>query len=210
MFIVHIWSPKSIFKICQKSRFFENKDLGWMLIWIININLWCYIWCWKQHSIIVAHFHQKCCISATNVVLSIQTSIFIWMNVQNPEKSTFVPKNKIFVGNEQQWCLYIIMLLPALNIGPCAFVDNIYQHPSTILRFSKNFDFWHILKIDFEHDLLNITNCQHIAEGASVATNRQQILYPLSHKATFICSAYCFHILIKPLICGNKSNNCCL
>ena len=57
------------------------------------------------------------------------------------------------------------MLLPASNIASYAHVDNSNQHPSTILRFSKNLDFWQILKIDFEHhicchvyDLSNITN----------------------------------------------------
>ena len=64
------------------------------------------------------------------------------------------------------------MLLPASNIASWAHVDNSNQHPSMILRFSKNADFWQFLKIDFEHhicchdyDLSNITNCQHIGGG---------------------------------------------
>ena len=64
------------------------------------------------------------------------------------------------------------MLLPASNIASWAHVDNSNQHPSMILRFSKNADFWQFLKIDFEHhicchdyDLSNITNWQHIGGG---------------------------------------------
>ena len=42
------------------------------------------------------------------------------------------------------------MLLPASNIASCACVDDSNQHPSRILRFSKNLDFWQILKMNFE------------------------------------------------------------
>ncbi len=65
------------------------------------------------------------------------------------------------------------MLLPASNIASWANVDNSNQHPSMILRFSKNLDLLQLfLKIDFEHhiccniyDLSNITNWQHIGGG---------------------------------------------
>ena len=57
-------------KLSEIEIFRKSKDRGWMLIWIINMSSWCYIWCWKQHSIIVAHFQQKCCFSATNVDFS--------------------------------------------------------------------------------------------------------------------------------------------
>ena len=73
------------------------------------------------------------------------------------------------------------MLLPASNIASWTHVDNSNQHPSTILRFSKNLDFWQILKMDFEvhiccneYDLSNITNWQHIGGGLcgnKLATN---------------------------------------
>ena len=73
------------FQNLSKIEIFRKcKDRGWMLIWIINMSPWCYIWCWKQHSIIVAHFQQKCCFSETNVDFSgfctfIQVKIKIWM-----------------------------------------------------------------------------------------------------------------------------------
>ena len=61
------------------------------------------------------------------------------------------------------------MLLPASNIASWAHVNIWIQHPFTILGFSKNLDFWQILKIDFEHhiychgyDVSSITNWQHI------------------------------------------------
>ena len=43
-----------------------------------------YKWCWKQHSIIVADFQQKCCFSATNVDFSsfcafIHVRTKVWM-----------------------------------------------------------------------------------------------------------------------------------
>ena len=121
-------------------------------------------------------FGNKCC-------FFIQISIFNWMNVQNPEKSTFVvEKHYLFFTNEQQWC-YVDSSIKYSIIY--SLVDNSNQHPSMILRFSKNLDIWQTLKIDFEHhiccyvyDLINITNWQSIGEGASVATNRQQMLPP--------------------------------
>ena len=76
------------------------------------------------------------------------------------------------------------ILLPESNITSFVLVDSSNQHPSMILRFSKNLDFWQILKIDFEHHicchehaLSNIINW-HIGEEASVATNRQQMFPP--------------------------------
>ena len=63
------------------------------------------------------------------------------------------------------------MLLPASNIASWSHVDNSNQHSSTILRFSKNLDFWQILKIDFEH---HITLCCHVY-GLSHITNWQHI-----------------------------------
>ena len=91
--------------------FRKSKDHGWMLLWIINMGPWCYIWCWKQHSIIVAHFQQKCCFSATNVDFSgfctfIQVKIKIWMKKQH-----LLPKNNIFVENQQQWCYVALHII---------------------------------------------------------------------------------------------------
>ena len=47
------------------------------------------------------------------------------------------------------------MLLPESNIASWAHVDDSNQYSSTIFRFSKNLDFWQILKIDFEHHIEN-------------------------------------------------------
>ena len=131
-----------------------------VLIWIINTCPWCYKWSTKQHSSIAAHFQQKCCFSVTNVDFSCFCT-FIQINICC-RKTTFLLK----MGNNDA------MLLPASNIPSWAHVDNSNQHPSTILRFSKNLDFWQILKIDFKHhicchvyDLSNIKNWQHIVGG---------------------------------------------
>ena len=77
------------------------------------------------------------------------------------------------------------MLLAASNIAPEAHGDDSNQIQFEILRFSKNLDFRQFLKMEFEphiccheNDLSNITNWQHIGGGASVATNRQQMLPP--------------------------------
>ena len=95
--------------------FRKSKDRGWMLIWIIKKSTWCYIWCWKQHSIIVAHFQQKCCFSATNVDFSgfctfIQIKIKIWMKKQH-----LLPKNNSFVGNQQQWCYFVLHIIYSIR-----------------------------------------------------------------------------------------------
>ena len=57
------------------------------------------------------------------------------------------------------------MLLPSSNIASLDYADNSNQHPSTIIRFSKNLDFWQFSKIDFGfhicchvYDLNNVTN----------------------------------------------------
>ena len=77
-------------------------------------------------------------------------------------------KNNIFVENQQQWCYFAHSNKYSIR----AHDDNWNQNPSEIFRFSKNLDFWQILKIDFEYhicchvyDLSNITNWQHIVGG---------------------------------------------
>ena len=95
--------------------FRKSKDRGWMLIWIINMSIWCYIWCWKQHIIIVAHCQQKCCFSATNVDFSgvctfIQVKIEIWMKKQH-----LLPKNNIFIENQQQWYYVVLYIIYSIR-----------------------------------------------------------------------------------------------
>ena len=77
-------------------------------------------------------------------------------------------KNNIFVENRNSDA----MLLSASNTSPWVYDDNSSQNQSKILRFSKNLDFWQLLKIDFEHHisyheygLSNITIWQHISGG---------------------------------------------
>ena len=112
--------------------FRKSKDRGWMLIWIINMSPWCYIWCWKQHSIIVAHFQQKCCFLVINVGFSgfctfIQVKIKIWM-----EKQHLLPKNSNYVENQQQWryvalrIIYIIRTLQNPSICFAQFFDSCF------------------------------------------------------------------------------------
>ena len=89
---------KIIFDFLSKieiSRFFDFQNL--IFNRTINRGPCCYNWCWKQHSIIVAHFQQKCCFLATNVDFSrfctfIQVKIEIWM-----KKQQLLPKNNNFV-----------------------------------------------------------------------------------------------------------------
>ena len=85
-----------------------------------------------------------------------------------------------------------VVLLPASNIASCAHADNSNQHPSTILRFSKNLDFWQILKIDFEHhicchvyDLSNITNWQHIGGGLNGNKLTTNLWLPIAPQFNF-------------------------
>ena len=103
-----MWSSKSVLIFYRKILYFENfrNSSFWKLIFhrIIGECHWCYKWCRKQHSIIVAGFQQNCCFSATNVDFSgfctfIQVKIEIWMKKQH-----LLPKNNIFVENQQQWC----------------------------------------------------------------------------------------------------------
>ena len=98
--------------------FRKSKDRGWMLIWIINMSPWCYIWCWKQHSIIVADFQQKCCFSATNVVFSFKSRFLLEWTYRIPKNQYLLPKNNIFVENEQQWC-YVAFSINYSNMSLC-------------------------------------------------------------------------------------------
>ena len=84
--------------------FRKSKDFGLVSTWIIIMCPWCCIWCWKQHSITVAGFQQKCCFSATNVDFS---CLFILIHVKignQTKKQHLLPENNNFVENQQQWC----------------------------------------------------------------------------------------------------------
>ena len=80
-------------KLSEIELFRKSKDFGLISTWIIIMCPWCYIWCWKQHSITVAGFQQNCCFSATNIDFSgfctfIQVKIEIWMKKQHLSPKT--------------------------------------------------------------------------------------------------------------------------
>ena len=64
----------------------------------------CYKWCWRQHSIIVADFQQKCCFSAP-IVDIFRLFILIHVKIGNQtKKQHLLLENNNFVENQQQWC----------------------------------------------------------------------------------------------------------
>ena len=133
IFMAALWGSKSIQKLSEIEIFRKSKDFGLILIYIINMCLWCYIWCCKLHSIIVAHFQSKCCFSATNVDFSgfctfIRIKIEIWMKKQH-----LLPKNNNFVENQQQWCYVVLHIIYSIST---------IRKPN--IRFAQFFDscFW--------------------------------------------------------------------
>ena len=139
-----------------------------MLCSIVFGGSWCYKWCAKQHNITVAGFQQKCCFQQQMLFFRkffdfcLNKTIFTWKINIYCWKTTLLLKTS---NNDA-------MFLTATNIASGAHDDNWNQNPSEILRFSKNLDFWQILKIDFEHHicchvygLSNITIWQHISGG---------------------------------------------
>ena len=91
-------------KLSEIEIFWKSKDFRMILISIIIMRPWWYIWCWQQHSIIVAHFKQKCCFSAPNVDFS-WLFILIHVKFENQTKKQHLsPENNNFVENQQQWC----------------------------------------------------------------------------------------------------------
>ena len=102
-------------KLSEIEIFRKSKDFGLILIWMINMCLWCYIWCWKQHSIIVADFQQKCCFSATNVDFSCFYT-FIHRKIRKlMKKQHLLPKNNNFVENQQQWCYIVLRIIYSIK-----------------------------------------------------------------------------------------------
>ena len=103
-------------KFSEIEIFWKSKWCGVMLIWIINTCPWCYIWCCKQHSIIVAGFQQKCCFSAPNVDFS---WLFILIHVKignQTKKQHLLPENNNFVENQQQWCFVAPPIIYSIRI----------------------------------------------------------------------------------------------
>ena len=103
-------------KLSEIKNFRKSNDFGLVLIWIINMCPWCYIWCCRQHSIIVAHFQQKCCFSATNVDFS---CLFILIHVKignQAKKQHLLPENINFVENQQQWCFVAPHIIYTITI----------------------------------------------------------------------------------------------
>ena len=129
------------------------------------------------------------------------------------EKTTFVAEKTTFllkISNNDA------MLLPASNIASWAHVDNWNQHPSTILRFSKNADFWQFLKIDFEHhicchvyDLSNITNWQHIDGGSLWQQISNKCCFPTAPQFSFHLWFRFFSDFDKINKFWHQNNKCC-
>ena len=103
-------------KLSEFQIFRKSKVFGLILIWIIIMCPWCYIWCWKQHSIIVAGFQQKCCFPTPNVDFSC-LFIFVHVKIRNQtKKQHLLPKNNTFVENQQQWCYVALSIIYSIRI----------------------------------------------------------------------------------------------
>ena len=105
-------------KLSEIEIFRKSKDFRIILISNITMCPWCYIWCCKQHSIIVAGFQQKCCFSASDVHFS-WLFILIHVKIGNQTKKQHLlrmPGNNNFVGNQQQWCLVAPPIIYSIRI----------------------------------------------------------------------------------------------
>ena len=103
-------------KLSEIEIFRKSKDFRMILISIIIMRPWCYIWCCKQHSIIVAGFQQKCCFSAPNVDFS---WLFILIHIiigNQTKKQHLLPENNNFVENQQQWCFVAPPIIYSIRI----------------------------------------------------------------------------------------------
>ena len=102
-------------KLSEIEIFRKSKDFGLISTWIIIMCPWCYIWCWKQHSIIVAGFQQKCCFSATNVDFSCKY-YFIQAKIEKlTKKQHLLLKNNTFVEKKQQWCYVALHIIYSIS-----------------------------------------------------------------------------------------------
>ena len=103
-------------QLSEIEIFRKSKDFGLILTWIIIMFAWWCIWCWKQHSITVARFQQKCCFSATNVDFSCKY-YFIQAKIEKlTKKQHLLLKNNTFVENQQQWCYVALHIICSIRI----------------------------------------------------------------------------------------------
>ena len=103
-------------KLSEIEIFRKSKLCGVMLICSINTCPWCYIWCCKQHIIIVAGFQQKCCFPAPNVDFS-WLFMLIYVKIGNQtKKQHLLPENNNFVENQQQWCFVVPPIIYSIRI----------------------------------------------------------------------------------------------
>ena len=113
-------------KLSEIEIFRKSNDFGLILTWIIIMFPWWCIWCWKQHSITVAGFQQKCCFSATNVDFSCKY-YFIPTKIEKlTKKQHLLLKNNTFVEKQQQWCyvaLHIIYSIRTLRNPSICFAQ---------------------------------------------------------------------------------------
>ena len=143
-------------------------------------------------------FGNNCC-------FFIQISIFTWMNVQDPEKSTFVAKKQHFC------CKKATMML-------CCYQHQIHNHGHMMIiqikinpksldfrKISISDNFWKST-LSIVYGLSNITNWQQFCGGPLW----QQIYgFPPPHNSIFIWGADFFQVLIKSTVFGNKNNKYC-
>ena len=102
-------------KLTEIEIFRKTKDFGRIWISIIIIGFWCYICCWKQHSITVADLQQKCCFSATNVDFSCKYC-FIQAKIEKlTKKQHLLLKINTFVENQQQWCYVALHIIYSIR-----------------------------------------------------------------------------------------------
>ena len=178
--------------------FRKSKDREWMLIWTINMIPWCYIWCWKQHSIIVAGFQQNCCFSATNVDYSafyffIHAKSYKWWKKTTILLFSINNSNRGFC-----WWLCRKSAFGTQTIGESRFwteSENWFWAPHMLpwIRlkwYYKLATYW--LRYLWQKFLSKFLPPPR-ALGRSI----------------FIYGADFFHLLIKSTIFGNKNNFCC-
>ena len=109
-------AESSVSSFLKIDVFWKSKDFELNFNWIFNMCTWCYIWCCKQCSIIVAGFQQKCCFSASNVDFS---WLFILIHVKignQTKKQHLLPENNNFVENQQQWCFVAPHIIYSIRI----------------------------------------------------------------------------------------------
>ena len=101
-------------KLSEIEIFRKSKNFRMILISIIRMRPWCYIWCWKQHSIIVASFQQKCCFSALNIDFSWLFTL-VHVKIGNQTKNNICCRKTTILlkmGNNDLLLLHLSIIAP--------------------------------------------------------------------------------------------------